>query len=154
MDDNGDVIEDDFTPRVSFGPSIEKAVLAMFQSGKHYIYACKSIPGKVDLSKKSGKFPTSRSNPYGTSFQLALWIKWAKKHSILSKKELDLLDLPYYDTPIRALKYSVPDAKITGELWATKPVTAKRIGTVYVNSNAYPKKNAYKSILLDKGILI
>lgn len=131
VDDNGDIIEDDFTKRSSWAPSIQKALEALPDNGPsvvYNVYVVGRLPGDVDLADTFEDCPESPKNPYGEDFETIKWKTWAHDVGVPFK-----LTEPPQDAPRRArsapkaLAKCVPDAKRTGEHWATKPVIAKRV---------------------------
>jgi hypothetical protein len=121
------IAEDTHTLRTSWAPSIEDAAEALQGSGVHktnmrlldgcYVYSVANLPGKIDTEKKFNKCPSSPDNEYGQEFSRKQYAAWR--------------GLKQYSPEIEdELTYCVPDAPETHELWATKPVTARKIGYI------------------------
>jgi len=127
----GSVIEDDFTPRVSWAPCISDAINALGGSIKKssifYVYATNRLPGEVDVEENFLDAPSSPDNEYGPAFSVGEFIDYAEDEGW---SEAMLRSPPESKhSVIRALKGQVPDAPETHEYWATKPVTAKKIAS-------------------------
>jgi len=130
VDDNQDVIEDDFTPRVSWAKSVDDALKALHpnDSGIFYVYAVNSLPGHVDVEETSENGPSSPENDYGPDFVLSKYINWATENDVeVYKKGNTIIDV----------EDCVPDAEETHEQWATKPITAKQVAIIYSNGNKW-----------------
>jgi len=146
MGQDGTVIEDDFSLRTSWAPTVNKALEALEalqdMHGRNrtlHVYYTKSLPGKVDLEKKMEKCPSSPGNEYGEDFSTRKWREWVDDTG--DPKQVKKTRTPAPRTrssvPI-AFKGCVPDADKTDEVWATKPLVAKRVGYVVAgvfNSN-------------------
>lgn len=123
-DDNGDVIEDDFTPRVSWAKSIDDALKALKPNneGTFFVYAVDSLPGHVDVEEASQNGPSSPGNDYGPDFTLKKYIDWATENDVeVHRKGSTIVDV----------ENCVPDAEETQEQWATEPVNARQVGIIY-----------------------
>lgn len=125
-DENGQDIEDTTTLRSSWAPSIAKAVKALEGFYDHrqapgYVYHVESLPGDVDLPEEFNDCPSCPGNEYGMDFVQKKWKDFVEKTQghRPSPKEFN-----------KELEDCVPDAPQTGEHWATKPVTATRIGVL------------------------
>lgn len=130
--EDGDVIEDDFTPRISWARDIEGALQAIPDLGQEFfVYATNDLPGKVDVAAQVQNCPAVKQpgNEYdeGDYFSLKKWKDFASK---IEPKVVAPAQTSKRKTPI-GLEKCVPDAKDTKEVWATKPVTASCIGIVY-----------------------
>jgi len=129
---HGFTIEDDFTPRVSWAPSIDYALDALGgsinKSDTLYVYATNKLPGEVDVEENFLDAPSSPDNEYGSTFDVGKFMDYAEEEGWPK----DLLRAPPESkhSAIRALKGQVPDAPETHEHWATKPITAKKIATL------------------------
>lgn len=137
MGQDGAVIEDDFTLRTSWAPSVSKAIAALQDlhgvRATLHVYYTKSLPGKVDLEKKMEKCPSSPGNDYGEDFSTTKWRDWLDNDDVdpkVVKKARTTAPNTKWRVPV-AFKGCVPDADKTDEAWATKPVIAKRIGSMY-----------------------
>lgn len=141
-DPNG-IIEDDVTKRTSWAPSITDAIYAIGSSARivnnWYIYALEKLPGEVDLQdefKKCDKRVGSPKNHYGVDFSYAeyedqIWDEYAKDPGRRTPAEAEAMK----NRVRHDLKKCVPDANKTGEHWATKPVIARKIGTINKGAN-------------------
>ena len=121
-DEKGCVIEDAITPRVSFATSIDSALLALKDYAAYdvyYIYGTDKLNGMyvpkalreednaVTFLVRSGVLSSSFSFEYGC---LSLIRKLGKKK--------------YQE----AFKGVVPDADVTGEIWAKKSTNVQYVG--------------------------
>lgn len=129
-DKNGDIIEDYFTERVSWAPSIKKAYLAIqdyvYSDDVLYVYAVNSLEGEVDLQDEfelCHSNLSTKGNKYNTDWEYDKFLKWAAKKD---KKDPD--DIIYHTQLSKELENCVPDALETDEHWSTKPIVAKKIG--------------------------
>ncbi len=132
---DGAIIEDDFTLRTSWAPSVKDAIKALQDMhGKDrtlFVYYTKTLPGKIDLEKKMEKCPASPGNEYGEDFSSKKWRDWLDDNGDpkMIKKARTTAPNTKFRVPV-AFKSCVPDANETGEAWATKPLLAKRLGAV------------------------
>jgi len=153
QDDNGHIIEDNFTPRISLSTSINKCVDALDCGYNLNIYACNSIPNIQELNIDC-KLPE-----YNDKFSLVEWVytlqekdynnveKHIKANTDLSKtdEELSYIDFLQYiisptDLPpyLREYFYAcVPDAKNTNEVWSLSPLEMVFIGEYDPNGKIF-----------------
>ncbi len=137
-------IEDDFTKRSSWAPSIVKAKEALeglFGERKPlFVYSTDKLPGDVDLADEFDNCPNSPGNDYGPDFLMSKWRDYvADAPPKIQKKAVTAKGSPHRVQV--AFKKCVPDATRTKEHWATKPVTAKRIGVTFIGN---PKLYSYE----------
>ncbi len=136
VDQTSNVIEDDFTPRVSIGPTVQKCLEAL-DTGEGYIYAAdfKLIhEDDVELHNLGQKFfpkcvkdLSTPDNKYGKGFYLSSFLnKLTPKRSILDPDP----EWPDEETKQKYMKGCVPDAKDTKERWSTEPITMYFIGRI------------------------
>jgi hypothetical protein len=132
---DGSVIEDDFTPRSSWAPSIDKALTAiegLYNPEKPlYVYFVKSLPGKINLENELEHCPSSPQNDYNIDFSSNDWREWVDDvGDSKSKIKARTISLDSRHKVPVAFKGCVPDADETDEIWATKPIKARLIGDV------------------------
>lgn len=126
-------IEDDFTKRISLGPTIEKCLEALGGDLGGFLYAAdlRAISDDdesvVNLSKEY--FPvcvknlSTKGNKYGPKYKLAQFLD----DEGLSSEEWENIKEKY-------MKGCVPDSKNTKEMWALHPITLYFIGEVFTDS--------------------
>jgi hypothetical protein len=131
-DKEGKVIEDTTTPRLCFARHIGKAARAIGYQGS-YLY----VPLRdVAMKELNVDPPDSPGNRYGPNY---VWSKYCAWKGVPVGEDLSILDMwagafeadEYHK---EALKGCVPDANLTGEVWRTKPLHVRRIGTVNFSS--------------------
>jgi len=135
-DDNGHVIEDDFTKRISLSTTIGDAVISIPDADvgtKLYVYAC-DVESRFDddidaiqLSLEFGRCKeelSSAQNPYGQIFNLN---KFLKRKKI---KNADVIHTPSQLSPkIKSMFTAcVPDSYENNEYWSTKDTKMYYIG--------------------------
>lgn len=115
-----EIIEDTITLRTSWATTIVDALEALnFDFGDGVIYGVKNLPGDVDLENEFEKRAPKVSKPEGNWYDIG-WDR--KKYRKETGKDQDEVD--------QDLKKLVPDAPETHEHWATKTVTAHRVGRI------------------------
>ena len=117
-------IEDCHTPRVCFSTNIDLALVATdagpYNRITRFIYGVKRIPNMIDCKNvEHPQMPEGCSQYYGNEFT---WKEFVEYQS-------NLLDVsPFEITKKQYLKYCVPDAHLTNEVWSLTPITAYRLG--------------------------
>jgi hypothetical protein len=131
FEDGRDRIEDDFTKRISLGPTIEKCIEALSGLDEMaFLYAAdfRLIPDDdVEVIKLATVyFPTcvknlsTSSNRYGSKgYKLAHFLDYK---GIESEEWQEIKE--------KYMKGCVPDSKTTKEMWSLKPVSMHYIGEV------------------------
>lgn len=153
-DVNGDIIEDHTTPRVCFAPTIQHAIKAIFADydmnlniktllgalgHKNLLYAVKNNSNLVKISDNKSNCPSCHGNKYNIDFN---WKKYCEKNNINYHNSDKLL--------AKLVKGCVPDADITGELWALKPIEVEFIGILdKENLNVLVISKKTNDLLLD-----
>lgn len=150
--------EDNFTPRVSLGKTIDECIVALdFNSIGLYVYAVDlkdKSEDDVDLFSTKERFPSCPSGPesnkYGPKFNMYKYIRY-KYRKDMEKLGIDAdTESSMYsnvgkfvgleDTKERLFgtgtripkefKGCVPDAEKTDEMWSTKDITMYYIGRI------------------------
>lgn len=141
MNDEGHVIEDDFSSRVSLGPTIEKAQQAIEGENRAYLYAgdVRKDPSDdfetLETDKQIKFCPSSEANDYGPNFSITDWIDELFDEDLIDGETTEdimdaMEDSGHGDFGPKDLPGSlqldftgcVPDARDTKELWSLKPV--------------------------------
>ena len=139
-------IEDWFTPRVSFAASIETALDGLQTlSQVYHVYTADELPGMVEpakvrcpshFSKKIGQFDVFKyiNKHFPAYFELYVTSskRWTQRqHNVdIARAKAD----PAVQTLFR---HCVPDARDSGEVWATESTSVQKIGMV-------KRKNGWK----------
>jgi len=121
-DEDGRVIEDEFDPRISLAPTVEKALHALGSPPGGYVYA-------VDIKDKTGDeietrvpfgshCPGSPSNAYGEDFS---WEKYAS-HSGIDPDDDGSREVSVISC--------VPDQQVTQEVWHRSELWMVDVGKV------------------------
>ncbi len=123
-DDNDDVTEDDFTPRVSLAPSVELAIQAVEEHATRY-FAVYETASDLDVVEPHTTAPNGEDGPY---FQLQDYIEQLSEED----EDLDLSGVyapSHFPDGLREnFEYFVPDAADTQEVWSLTPVKVKYVG--------------------------
>jgi hypothetical protein len=147
-DESGNVIEDDFTKRISLGPTIEKCqeALGPGRVRARFVYAADVrdyskddidvVPLKV-FFKGCDTQLSSPDNEYGPDFNFDDWSDdyVTRYHDELTRDDADRIasaDKPSKLPPEeRHMFYAcVPDAQATEEVWSKEPVNLYFIGEI------------------------
>lgn len=143
MDKNGQDIEDDFTPRVCLGKSINDCIAGLISSPsitKYHLYQTTGNVDVVDLAPYVEMGPSYVNVAYGPRFVLSDWLddqfadsevyvlenrkhRWNKPSNLPQDLE-------------EQFKFCVPDALETHELWSLKPVNALYMGVLDVKNKS------------------
>lgn len=134
-DIGNEIIEDVETPRTSWAPSLDAALngLGPETPGDGFVYFTQHLQGQVNPSEgpddllsspaREGRY--ERDNDFWTvypeMYSLKRWRNYMKE-----KAGRDVTD----DEIKALLKHHVPDARHSGEQWATKPTKARKIGAL------------------------
>lgn len=145
-DNYDDVIEDWFTPRRSFAPNIQSAVKALGASEILYVFGANELNGFIDVAThcdnvnnrlkykdrergitfyKADSHGVSRWEARPFILQSPLFSQAAKEK--IYKYDYSAQMIPQYQ---KLLIHCVPDANITGEVWATKPTKVYYLGII------------------------
>lgn len=127
-DEDGCVLEDDFTPRVCLGATLETCIKGLQDKHKYYdVYeTVENIRVKKPITVAGPKY-----NGIGYTS------KKFRFHGWVEAQEAEHPDLQYFNITKpsqlpkglqKAFKYCVPDGKETGELWSLNPVRVKYVG--------------------------
>jgi hypothetical protein len=141
-DSNGDITEDDFTPRVSLASSLDDADNALEGAGAgRYVFAgeIKGYTGDnvtaIHLKKKIPKCPKTKDMSYDGDFLMRNWLDEVNPElSDSSGRHLRPATLP----PKEKNKFAgcVPDARETNEYWSLEPVPLLGLGDYIVPDSA------------------
>lgn len=135
-DNDGNIIEDDFTKRISLAADIDDArdAIADYPETYYYIYATneKNI---YPIRKNIPKCPKNPPKKYGGKFNLTKWLE--KNHpEELSRIEKER-GFTYNLAPSKLepeikqqFQGCVPDSNKTHEEWSLKPLTMTFVGTI------------------------
>lgn len=134
-DREADIIEDDFTPRISLAADIEDARDAIKEYGStyYYIYATQETKGIEPVEDNLPDCPKDPPKEYGIDFEMAKWLK--KNHpqelSRLKKMKAGYLAPSKLQPNIKQqFQGCVPDAAETHEEWSLTPLTMLFVGTI------------------------
>jgi len=142
-DENGNVIEDDFTPRISVAPTILDAEKAIVDLGRKHLYAGDTRRLTTDdipvysLTARFPQCPSSPGNPYGKRFNLGTWVgeRLDKKETppgcekYLDERNRIQMSPRNFPEEWRTQFYGcVPDALETKEQWVLRPVYLYYLG--------------------------
>lgn len=153
-DYNNDVIEDDFTPRVSLAISIQDAFQAISSTLKNgdkqlFIYALHHDDANiVSIADNIPNCPKINDNDYGTDFVMKKWLQFLDSKDEEEEDENELLSEAGLSpskliSPLgNQFKGCVPDAEETNEQWVLDPVKLMCVGYLLVPSihKFYPSK--------------
>lgn len=122
-DDENEDIEDPITPRVCFSTSVDLALKAIdagpMSTIKRFIYGVKSIANMIDCKFVPKPYMPIGCSQYGVDFLWSDFVEYQSRVSGLQKADI---------TKEKYLKYCVPDAHLTNEVWSLTPITAYRLG--------------------------
>ena len=117
-DENGDVVEDDSTDRMSVASSIEKCVIG-FSDGEGFGLQVYAVEDNAKSFVPFGEWcPSSEDNEYGPEF---MWKPWAVENN---------MDPGDDDERSQVFDNCVPDAIDTGEKWITQPTKMRYLGEI------------------------
>ena len=153
-DHNNDVIEDDFTPRVSLAISIQDAFQAISSTLRNgdkqlYIYALHHDDVNiVSIVDNIPHCPKINDKEYGTDFVMKKWLQFLDSKNEEEEDENELLSEAGLSpskliSPLgKQFKGCVPDAEETNEQWVLDPVKLMCVGYLLVPSihKFYPSK--------------
>lgn len=144
QDHEGNIIEDNFTPRISVSPTIEHALTAIegqFIPGEWlHVYAVTEYP---DIEAKQEDCPETDDMPYDLNFTMSKWLKnkldtgtlkspgdvsiknWLT-NTTRSRPSISPASLPSYLS--NEFEFCVPDSDETHESWFLKPTTMVYVG--------------------------
>jgi len=155
-DAEGNVIEDDFTNRVSLAPSVEKALEALQLSSHQktilYVYAVDfveisddDIP-TISLKAHIKKCPRTNASPYGGNFNIRDWLE-EQPPSLARSFDYNFIAPSLLPPKWRNQFYGcVPDAKETQELWSVQPVKMYYLGQLSTGNKVSLSKDGIKII--------
>jgi len=137
IDNQGNVIEDDFTKRISLDADIEDARDAIKDYGAtyYYVYATQQDKNIYDIETNMPNCPKNPPKEYGDKFNM---VKWLRKNEpqelprIKKEKGFTYNLAPSNLAPEikKQFKGCVPDSNETHEEWSLKPLTMIFIGTI------------------------
>ena len=137
VDKEGNVIEDDYTRRISLTSNIIDAREAIKDYGAtyYYIYATQQDKGISDIEYNMPNCPKNPPKEYGDKFNMTKWLRKNEPQELPRiKKEKGFtynLAPSNLDPEIKKqFKGCVPDANQTHEEWSLKPLTMTFIGTI------------------------
>lgn len=146
MDDSGNYIEDDFTKRISLGPTIEKcqealeSPRAIFLYGgdiKNYVGDDVEVVSTSVWFKACDKMLSSKGNEYGPEFNFDAWSEdyVDSYHDELTGDDAE--QIATADKPSRLpdeerhMFYAcIPDSPKTSELWSKAPLNLYFLGVI------------------------
>lgn len=134
QDINGDIIEDDFTPRISLGETLEDCLKGLTTDGYHHVY---QTIDDLDLEQPTSAGPSTPRMDYDSDFVLEKWVAYqAKKQpdvDFTNAHQPSGLPSPFKEE----FEFCVPDVGETNEYWSLDPVRVKYMGVVYGNDDDY-----------------
>ena len=137
IDMEGNVIEDNFTKRISLAADIEDARDAIKDYGGTYYYIYATQKTK-DIEAVESNLPNCPKDPpaeYGEKFNMRKWLKKNEPQELPRLKAIrghDINIAPHVLAPAikQQFKGCVPDSNETHEEWSTKPLGMVFIGTI------------------------
>lgn len=164
VDKDQNIIEDNFTPRVSLASSINDALDALQNPGAYFVYGTKEDLPVESISLNLGNCPSSEDNSYGINFKLIDWLK--QKFDIKdndedgdNEEQLDIYDRlnisrskeispDWLNKNIDGnlgdeFEGCVPDSDETKEKWSLEPIVLACLGYLDENLNFHPSKSFF-----------
>jgi len=134
-DIEGNVIEDDFTERISLAANIEDAREAIkdYNETYYYVYATQQDKGITDIETNMPNCPKNPPPEYGDKFDMLKWLKKNEPQELerIKKEKASYLAPSKLAPDIKKqFKGCVPDSNETHEKWSLKPLTMIFIGTI------------------------
>lgn len=132
---DANVIEDDFTPRISLASDIEDAREAIKDYGEtyYYIYATQKTNGIYPVIDNLQNCPKDPPKEYGQNFNIEKWLKQNQPQELSRLKKMKTT----YFAPSKLqpnikqqFKGCVPDAEQTHEEWSLTPIEMLFVGTI------------------------
>jgi len=137
IDKEGNVIEDNFTKRISLAADIEDARDAISDYGAtyYYIYATQKTKNIDPVEDNLPNCPKDPPKEYGDNFNMKKWLRKNKPQelSVLkAKRGHDINISPAVLSPDIRKKFKgcVPDSNETHEEWSLTPLGMIFIGTI------------------------
>lgn len=130
-DEDRGVLEDDFTPRVCLGATLETCIRGLQDNHKYYdVYeTIEDIRVKKPITVAGPKY-----NGIGYTSKKFRFHGWLEEHGSEDLQYMDITRPSQLPSKLqKAFKYCVPDARETGELWSLNPVRVKYVG-LYVKA--------------------
>lgn len=167
-DDEGNIIEDDFTSRISVAPDVGNALDAIegqYVPGEWlHLYAGFGHP---DVEAKQEDCPETDDMQYDTNFRMSKWLEdkleageikapanasvrqWLDR-SPRGRGKVTPSGLPHYLS--NDFEHCVPDADETKESWLTKPTNLVYVGELNPTDRTVLLSNAGLSIVRKAGL--
>ncbi len=145
VDGNG-IIEDDFTPRVCLGETVNDCIAGLVVPMTYY-HLYRTI-GNVSIEYPTTAGPSTPHMEYGPDFVLSEWIDYqAKKHPDISFGGVyapSHLPSPFKEE----FEFCVPDVGETHELWSLDPVKVEYLGVLdtHNKSIAAPEETSQNAV--------
>ena len=167
-DDEGNIIEDDFTSRISVAPDVKNALESI--EGQHapgewlHLYAGF---GQPDVKAKQEGCPKTDDMQYNTDFAMSKWLEdkleageikapanatvrqWLDRGP-RGRGKVTPAGLPHYLSS--DFEHCVPDADETKESWLTEPTTLVYVGEINTKNQTVLLSNVGLSIIEKAGL--